>query len=227
MIAMSLSELNNIVYYLVNPVIGFLTLAGLTGLWIYHKKTPSPRIIQKAIYLNIFFIIFKAIYSTSVNCWIWSQNPSTSHFLETKYIFKYSFNHYWFVPLITIFSALILLKLVSFINQKFDERFFYIEEPYLLALGVLLSPWPWLLFFVVNVILFLLIIQLINLAITFKNNKIKGATTQRIPMLFIWLPSALLSSFTHFAILFNAVPKEILFRYPLAKQIYDIFFIFK
>ncbi len=227
MITIDLGTLNNIVYYFVNPVIGFLTLAGLTSLWLINKKPPAVQIILKTIYLNLFFIVFKAVYSTIINYWAWSQSPTTSFFLEIPYLIKFSFNHYWLIPLITVFSAFIIYKTTKIINQRFEERFFYDQEPYLIALGIILSPWPWLIIFIVCVVLVLLVLQLINLILYWKNRYFKTALEDRIPMLFLWIPASLLSSFLHFAILLHAIPNYLILRYSLIKQFYDIFFLFK
>lgn len=227
MLTINIGTLNNIVYYFVNPVIGLLTLTGLTVLWFYFKKPPSIKIIKKAICINLFFIFFKAIYSTIVNGIMWDRSLANESLLEITYFTKYSFNHYWIIPIITVFIAFLIFWLIKLINKKFEERFFFKEEPFLISLGIILSPWPWLIIFLISVVIILFFIQIINLFIKLKKSIKKIITIERTPMIYLWIPSAFLSSIFHFIILFDKIPNEIIFKHSFLKSFFDIFFLFR
>ena len=216
-----LSQLNDFVYYFANPVIGLLTLAGLVKIWITTKNPPSVKFIKLAIILNVLTTILRSIYSTVVNYIMWNSNPATQKLLELKYVIKFSFNTYWLVTLITLTFAFLFFKLLFYINKRFNERFFYTEELYLISLGIILNPWPMLLFFVLSSIFCLLLIQIINLIIqqlNFKdidsentdlkniNLKNKKIEFERISMIHIWIPAMLLSMLIYFSIFSNLFP---------------------
>ncbi len=224
----NLGTLNNIVYYFANPVIGFLTLAGLVKIWIQTKKIPNIKYIKTAIWINLFFIIIRSIYSTIVNYWMWNQNPTTQKFLDLDYIIKFSFNVYWFTAIITIIFSFLIFKILVFVNKKFNERFFYEEEPYLIVLGIVLNPWPILFFFIATSIFCLLLLQIINLIkqkIYFKNQKTEF---ERIPMINIWIPAMFMSSFIYFVIFADILPalRNLLLSTWIIPELLNTFYIF-
>lgn len=228
MLLNQLQTLNNIVYYLANPVIGFLTLAGLVKIWISTKKIPSIRYIKIAILINIIAIVLRSLYSTIMNYWMWNRDPATQKFLEIDYVAQFSFNTYWFVPIITILFAFLIFKIFVFVNKKFNERFFYEEEPYLIALGIILNPWPMLFFFIFSSILYLLLVQIFNLIqqkIYFKKSKVEF---ERIPLVNIWIPAMLVSSFIYFVIFTNLFPilRNILLNNLIISQLLNHLFLF-
>jgi hypothetical protein len=137
---------------------------------------------------------------------MWSKSPITQKFLEINYVSKFSFNTYWLVTLTTLLLALLIFKILFFVNKKFNEKFLYEEEPYLVALGIILNPWPMLFFFIFASILCLLILQIFNLLrqkMYFKNQK---AEFERIPMINIWIPAMFVSTFIYFVIFSNLFP---------------------
>lgn len=224
----NLGTLNNIVYYFANPVIGFLTLAGLVKIWISTRKTPQIKYIKLAIFINIIAIILRAVYSTVMNYWMWSQNSTTQKFLDLNYIFKFSFNIYWLTNIVTIIFSILIFKILVFVNKKFNERFFYEEEPYLIVLGIILNPWPILFFFIITSIICFLVLQIINVLkqkLYFKHQKTEF---ERIPMLHIWIPAMFLSSFIYFVIFTNIFPflRTILLNNWLIYQLLNQFYIF-
>ncbi len=202
----TLQSLNNIVYFFANPVIGFITLAGLVKIWIDNKKIPEIKYIRIAIIINVIFIIFRSLYATIINYWMWSKSPATQEFLKLDYVIKFSFNNYWFTPIITLLFSFLIFKLLVFANRKFNERFFYNEEPYLIVLGIILNLWPMLFFFIISSIICLLALQLFNLIkqkLYFKNSK---TVLERIPFVNIWIPAMILSSSIYFVIFTNIFP---------------------
>jgi hypothetical protein len=224
-----MSILNNIVYYFANPAISFLTLAGLVAIWAMTRKTPSIKIILGCIYLNIFMIFFRSVYCTFTNYWIWKQNPQFKIFLQPDYFIKFSLNSYWIASVITILFGILLFKLIIYLNKKFDNRFFYTEEPYLIFLGIIINPWPMFFFFILFSIACLLILQIINLLIQLVNLRNKKTQLERMPMLYIWIPAMLLSLFLYMIIFTNFMPelKVIISNNIFIKALFEIFFIFR
>jgi len=221
--------LNNIVYYFANPAISFLTLAGLVTIWTITRKIASIKIILGCIYLNVFMMFFRSVYCTFANYWIWTQNDQFKIFLQPAYFLKFSLISYWLSSLVTFIFGILFFKLIIYLNKKFDNRFFYEQEPYLILLGIVINPWPMLFFFIVFSIICLLIIQILNLFIQLIYLRNKKVKLERIPMLFIWLPAMPLSVFFYFIIFTSFMPvlKSILFNNIFIKALFDNFFIFR
>ena len=224
----TLQSLNNIVYFFANPVIGFITLAGLVKIWVDKKKIPEVKYIRIAIIINVIFILLRSLYAAIVNYWMWSQSPATQEFLKLDYVVKFSFNNYWFTPIITLLFSFLIFKLLVFANKKFNERFFYNEEPYLIVLGIILNPWPMLFFFIISSIICLLVLQIFNLVkqkLYFKNSKIMF---ERVPFVNIWIPAMVISSSIYFVIFTNIFPflRNILLSNWFIAQLFNNFSIF-
>ncbi|MGB9763437.1 MAG: hypothetical protein ACPLW7_05575 [Minisyncoccia bacterium] len=103
--------------------------------------------ILKSIF--IFLIIFNFFLSFSfsvMNFIVWENDPISKHllppFTPILYILSYSWFHYFFAPVVTIVFALIIFYSIQKLNQKFNNIFFYEEESYLAALGILITSWP-------------------------------------------------------------------------------------
>jgi len=111
--------------------------------------------------------------------------PRYQVLLQPKYFLKFSFNNYWLATLATLFFGFLFFKLIVFLNTKFNNRFFYDQEPYLIFLGIIINPWPMLFFFILSSIACLLILQLLNLVIQIFNLKNTKKELARMPMLSI------------------------------------------
>ncbi|NMB92501.1 MAG: hypothetical protein GYA31_02670 [Parcubacteria group bacterium] len=97
-----------------------------------------------------------------------------------SYIFHYSWQHYFFAPIVTILFALIILWGIKKLNKKFNETFFYDEEPYLAALGILATGWPNCLFYLSLVLFLGMISHCIVFLINFLNYKRRrGEVTEK------------------------------------------------
>lgn len=72
---------------------------------------------------------------------MWNSNAAGRAFLPPtmpwSYSLNYVFYHFCKRNVFTIVGSLILLFVVKFLNNKFKERFFYRQEPYLMSLGIL------------------------------------------------------------------------------------------
>ena len=133
-------------FVIFRPALGLIILAGLLLFWVLKKKFPQENFLKFIIYIFSGAIIFQSIFSTILNWWLWSKQGITQQLLPPHspiaYVLKYSWQHYLFEPVITILSALIIFKIITSLNKKFNNVFFYDEEKYLAALGILTTGWP-------------------------------------------------------------------------------------
>jgi len=158
-----LFNLNLILTYL-SPAISFLLIAGLLLSQIFKKRLPSLKTLNILIKIFISFLIIFAIFLSVLNYFAWKQNDVSKNllppFASITYILHYSWQHYLFEPIVTILFALIIFKIIALLNKKFNNTFFYNEEPYLAALGILATGWP-------NCLIFLCLVLFLGVLIHF------------------------------------------------------------
>jgi len=159
------------------PALGLIILAGLFLSWVLKKKLSSVVFLKKLIFSYILLLILFALGTSFLNAWLWSQNP-VSHYLlppytSITYILRYSWQHYFFGPVVTILFAGLTFAGIYFLNKKFENRFFYKEEKYLAALGILATAWPNCLLFLILVLFLGVIFHLFR--IVFSSFIPKGA----------------------------------------------------
>lgn len=148
----------NILIEILCPALGLIILAGLLIFWILKKKLPKENFLKLITCIFSGIIIFQSIFSTILNWWLWFQQGITKLLLPPvspiSYVLRYSWQHYWFEPIVVIFTAIIVFLGIYFLNKKFENAFFYDEEPYLASLGILATGWPNCLFYL-SLVLFL------------------------------------------------------------------------
>lgn len=192
----------NIRIEILGPVLRLIILAGLLVYWVLKRKLLRENSLKLIAYIFSAAIIFQSFFSTILNWWLWSQQGITQQLLpphnSIAYVLHYSWQHYLFEPIITILFALIIFKIIALLNKKFNNTFFYDEEPYLAALGILATGWPNCLFYLCLVlflgILFHFLIFCFN---HIKQRKRRGDVIEktvsfRLSLLYFWLPCALL-----------------------------------
>jgi hypothetical protein len=170
--------------FFIHPLWSFILIVGLLVFWFFKKKLPSIKSFKKI--LNIVVILLQALLETFLNWWLWSKEKITQRllppFTPLVYVLHYSWQHYLFEPVITIITALLIFWLIKLLNRRFGNNFFYDEEPYLASLGILITGWPYCLLFL-SLVLFLGVISHFIVK------------EKRFPLLYFWLPSALLVLF--------------------------------
>ena len=138
-------KLNLILTYF-SPAISFLLITGLLLFQIFKKRLPSVKTLSNLIKIFISFLIIFAIVLSVLNYFAWKQNDVSKHLLPPfspiTYVLHYSWQHYLFEPVVVIVAALLLFWLINRLNKRFNNQFFYDEEPYLAALGILTIGWP-------------------------------------------------------------------------------------
>jgi len=178
----------NILIAILRPALGLIILAGLLLFWILKRKLLRENSLKLITYIFSGAIIFQSIFSTILNWWLWSQQGITQRFLppysSINYVLGYSWQHYWFESIVTIFTAIAVSFAISFLNKRFENCLFYDEEKYLAALGILAVGWPNCLIFLSLVLFLGVLFHLISL---FFNKE-----SERLSLLYFWLPCALL-----------------------------------
>jgi len=194
--------INNFFFYYFNPALAFLSLGGLILFWIVRRRLPHIKIIQRVFYMNLWGLIIQSFYLIVAHIWLWSLNSFTKILLPPytswKYALNYSLFRFAWGNCFTIVFALFVIWVMEKMNKKFDERFFYPEEKWLCALGIITNPWPRCFVFLILLLLTFLIIQTLNILREWKRNK--KVKQERLSMLYLWLPISLLSFFISYAI---------------------------
>jgi len=180
---------------ILRPALGLIILAGLLLYWVLKKKFPQEKFLKLIFYIFSSVIIFQSIFSTILNWWLWSQQGITQRLLppysSINYLLKYSWQHYWFESIVTIFTAIIVFLGIYFLNKKFENHLFYDEEKYLAALGILATGWPNCLVFVTLVLFLGVLSHLLFLFMAIIKKRIEE-NPFRLSFLYFWIPVALL-----------------------------------
>lgn len=154
----------------------------------------------KSVWLFSLIAVFgSSFYLAWLQYQAWASSGSFGKFLLPPYQKIYFFYYVgWriFTPwLVALAAAIIISQLAGFLNKRFGEKFLEPEEIKLLALGIFLTGWPGLLFFIA-VALFSGLLWSITYHFLGKG---------RAPLFYLWLPAAI------FAILIESMlPSEIL-----------------
>jgi len=177
---------------ILRPALGLIILAGLLLYWILKKKLPKERFLKLIVYIFSSAIISQSIFSTVLNWWFWSQQLITQRLLPPHtpidYVLKYSWQYYWFEPVVTIITAVTVFFGIYLLNKKFEKNLFYNEEKYLAALGILSVGWPNCLIFLSLVLFLGVLFHLIFLCFSSK----RLSEPSRLSLLYFWIPCALL-----------------------------------
>ncbi len=187
--------LGSFLFWIYRPAIGFITLAGLFIYLFLKKRYPPAFLLRKIFFSLVIFLLFSALFFSFLNAYYWNKKPITQKllppFTPISYVIRYSFQYYWWEVLMTILVSGIVLYAMRTLNKKFHYIFFYQEEPYLAAIGILLTGWPNCLFFFFAVICLALILHLVILIKHLLSHR--KLNYFRLSFLNFWLPAALLT----------------------------------
>ena len=219
----------NVLIEILCPALGLIILAGLLVYWILKKKLLRENSLKLIAYIFSAAIIFQSFFSTILNWWLWSKQGITQRLLpphsSIAYVLKYSWQHYWFEPVIVIFAAIIVFFSIYFLNKRFENQLFYNEEKYLAALGILATGWPNCLIYFSSVLVLGILFHFLFLCFNFNKRRRRGDVAEktvaqadlpavarrakagrrveenisrvpfRLSLLYFWLPCALLVLF--------------------------------
>lgn len=112
--------------------------------------------IAVVLILNILISVLQTIHTYS----IWKSDSLSKHLLppdtSITYFLGYSLLHYFAALLVNIIFAFLAFLSIQKFNKKFEEVFFYEEEPYLASFGILTVGWP-------NCLIYLILILFLGL----------------------------------------------------------------
>lgn len=113
---------------------------------IFPKRFIALKTFKKIIIGLTLFVLLGALSLSFLNAILWKNDPLSYHLLPPYtpigYIISYSWYHYWLSPFLAIVFAYLIFFSIQKINQRFNNNFFYDEESYLAALGILITGWP-------------------------------------------------------------------------------------
>jgi len=117
--------------FFIHPLWSFILIVGLLVFWLFKKKLPSIKSFKKILNIFIVVILLQALLETFLNWWLWSKEKITQRllppFTSITYVLHYSWQHYFFAPIVTIIFALIVFWGIKSLNKKFNNTFFYDE----------------------------------------------------------------------------------------------------
>lgn len=113
------------------------------------------------------------------------------------YLLFFLLTRAWGEYIISLGFALFFLWAMLYLNHKYDNRFFYDEEPYFGAVAIFITGWPgWLYYLIVLLSLFLIFNALSTGMARSKAKLIKSDVPEtenaRFPLYYFWLPVATL-----------------------------------
>ena len=177
-----------------------LFLLQLTG--VHRRVRIAARIA--CIVSGVVVFGFLAYYSY-VQYAVWQGNELTQNFFSDGlgYFYSYVLYRIWAQYIISFIIAALFFWLSRRHNRRHDERFFYTEEPYLLALSLFLVGHPgWLLY------LFVVLFSYVAFSIVYKLHTRRSAFDAkeiRVSFYYGWIPAAL----------FVILMKEVILAVPL------------
>lgn len=139
--------------------------------------------LKRFYFLLIFLSLFLLIFLIFKYYYLWKNN-SISKFLlppykSIFYLINYVLIHQAQSYLISLGLSLIVLGSLIFLNLKFNERFFYQEEPYFIAIFIFILGYPYCFYYLILTLFFGF---LLNLIIFFKIKK-----NQRFSFYYLWI----------------------------------------
>ena len=162
-------------------------LAILFGAQLIRRplKFKVIRILSLSSVGVIFAILF---YWSASQYFLWLNSDSPARFLlpphqDIGYFFYYVFFRFWATYLISLIIAILFFIAAKFLNKKYQERFFYEEEPYLLAASIFLVGHPGWIFYLLFLLIAALILSLV----------IGHRLSRRVSLYYLWIPVAILS----------------------------------
>lgn len=144
--------------------------------------------IRIVSWLSVIVIVSVLLYWSVAQYELWQESDSVARYLlppyqSPNYFLTYIFFRFWASYLLSFLAGLFLAIFVACLNQKYQNRFFYDEEKYLLAVTVFLVGHPLWLVYVFGTLILWLIVSAVWLLFLKEN--------RRISFRYFWLPAAI------------------------------------
>ena len=157
----------------------------ILGAQIFLRSFCKAKLI---FWLILLFQIFYSGYQIKNQYLIWQKEEATKFLIPPyqpiNYFLFYSFGRIIFPFLISAVIALVFLFLSQHFNRRFEERFFYPEEPYLASTAILIVGHPLLIIYLASI----LITALLGTLITHHSS-----LSTRFSLYYLWIPLAIFS----------------------------------
>lgn len=168
-------------------ILKFLPLAFFSLIFLQQIYSKEFFKLLKLFFIFYIILIFvNSLFLTLFQYLAFTSSPISRHLLppETSlnYFLGYSYQHFIKEPLWRSIGALTALTSLFVLNKIFKERFFYKEEPLLVACGFASLVWPRGFLFVFLALAFGLLIHFIRL-LFFEYNK-----ERRLSFFYLWIP---------------------------------------
>jgi len=137
-------------------------LAIVMGAQIFLRPL-ALRIARIALWLAVFLIVIILVYWSLAQYRLWHESGEVARYLlppyqTIGYFLSYVFFRFWLQYLISFVLGLLIGWGAYYANKKFQDKFFYLEEIYILIVTIFLVGHPlWLLYLVVVLTLWCLI----------------------------------------------------------------------
>lgn len=173
-----------------------ISLAILSTLFLAQLLAPKALARQGLFGFLIFaaavLVIFGfAFYQSGQQYLLWKNDEMGKLLLPPyqgiDYFIFYSRTRFFNPYLLSLFFGLAFLWAAKILNKKYEERFFWPIEPYLLAAAVFLLGHPAWIFYLIAVLSIFLIINFSLSTFHFLLNK----EMPRISLYYLWLPAAI------------------------------------
>lgn len=177
-----------------------ILILSLGTLWFMPRRFLGADDL-KNIYVKIFifsaFLIFSLCFYYSYQQYvIWENAAPSKYFLppyaDVNYFLQYVGFRIFGPYLISLTFAFMLLFSMKVLNKKYEEKFFYPEEPYAAGLAIFLTGHPGWLFYFIGLVLAYLLIHIFS----FFYDKIiarSGSGEIRISLRHWWIPMAIVA----------------------------------
>lgn len=164
----------------------FSIRSGLTR--IFQILEADKRGYHYIFYGSVVLIFTLLSYQSYAQYQIWSQNEVSRFLLppyqSISYFLFYSAIRFFAPYFISFIAASLFLKAAQKLNKKYEERFFYPEEPYMGAIAIFLTGHPGWLFYSALLIIIYLIIHIFS-------SLISHFSSCRISLYYLWLPTGI------------------------------------
>jgi len=158
----------------------------------FFRVTDAKKIIQMAriiFFASVILIFILLFYYSRKQFFMWYHAGPPAQYLVSPffgigYFLYYVLMRFWASYLASFLAAILFFYVAKKLNKKYEERFFYPEEYYLLALSIFLTAHPgWILYLFLAMVAYLLISALKTLIFRQK---------ERISFYYLWIPVGIL-----------------------------------
>jgi hypothetical protein len=171
--------------------LGIVVLVFLSQIFLSGN---SRLVIIKRIFTgSVFLVSLVLAYYSYAQYSLWRGGELTHLFLSDgpEYFLGYIAYRFWAQYIVSLLVALFFLWWARRYNAKHENKFFYAEEPYLLATSLFLTGHPMWIAYLVATIIFYVLFSLVYRLKYLKNQQGDNGEP-RVSFYYGWLPTALL-----------------------------------